>query len=212
MEDNNALQNSKIEGNTFIKCDQQLNAYRGGAADAGEGITFKNNVIESAKKTGIAYVTIFDYNSDTGKKNVDISGNTYSVDGMIDLVNVITSTISAEANEPVIIDYSTNEKALAKTTAGDKFYIGYDPNTDENVEYTRVDDVTYTGDVNAAEGVEDSVSGNAFYGDINEIPETKSGKYYAKAYIVNGEGETIWSQLIDCAVNWTQKIHRISWK
>lgn len=273
MEDNNALQNSKIEGNTFIKCDQQLNAYWGGAADAGEGITFKNNVIESAKKTGIAYVTIFDYNSDTGKKNVDISGNTYSVDGMIDLVNVITSTISAEANEPVIIDYSTNEKALAKTTAGDKFYIGYDPNTDENVEYTRVDDVTYTGDdgssytkqedavrgtmtdagyyekdgeklgvmrfsfnvttnadfgkiakagikyissddgdVGAAEGVEDSVSGNAFYGDINEIPETKSGKYYAKAYIVNGEGETIWSQLIDCAVNWTQKIHRISWK
>ncbi len=273
MEDNNALQSSKNEGNTFIKCDQPLNAYRGGAADAGEPITFKNNVIESAKKTGIAYVTIFDYNSDTGIKNVDISGNTYSVDGMIDLVNVITSTISAEANEPVIIDYSTNEKALAKTTAGDKFYIGYDPNTDENVEYTRVDDVTYTGDdgssytkqedavrgtmtdagyyekdgeklgvmrfsfnvtpnadfgkiakagikyissddgdVGAAEGVEDSVSGNAFYGDINEIPETKSGKYYTKEYIVNGEGETIWSQLIDCAVNWTQKIHRISWK
>ena len=41
MEDNNALQSSKIEGDTFIKCDQPLNAYRGGAADAGEGITFK---------------------------------------------------------------------------------------------------------------------------------------------------------------------------
>ena len=266
MEDNNALQSSKIEGNTFIKCDQPLNAYWGGAADAGEGITFKNNVIESAKKTGIAYVTIFDYNSGTGIKDVEISGNTYNVDSTIDLVNVITSAISAEENEPVIIDYSTNEKALAKTTAGDKFYIGYDPNTDENVEYTRVDDVTYTGndgssytkqedavwgtmidagyyekdgeklgvmrfsfnvtpdagfgkiakagikyissddgDVGTAEGVEDSISDNAFYGDINEIPETKSGKYYAKAYIVNGDGATIWSQLIDCAVNWTQK-------
>ena len=43
------------------------------------------------------------------------------------------------------------------------------------------------GDVGAAEDVEGSISGNAFYGDINEIPETKSGKYYAKAYIVNGE-------------------------
>ena len=61
------------------------------------------------------------------------------------------------------------------------------------------------GNVGAAEGVEDNISGNAFYGDINEIPKTKSGKYYAKAYIVNGEGKTVWSQLIDCAVNWTQK-------
>lgn len=60
------------------------------------------------------------------------------------------------------------------------------------------------GDVGEAKGVEDSISGNAFYGDINKIPNVKSGKYYAKAYVESGGG-TVWSQLIDCAVNWAQK-------
>ncbi len=59
-------------------------------------------------------------------------------------------------------------------------------------------------DVGEAKGVEDSISGNAFYGDINKIPNVKSGKYYAKAYVESGGG-TVWSQLIDCAVNWAQK-------
>ena len=73
------------------------------------------------------------------------------------------------------------------------------------IKYISSDD----GDVGAAEDVEGSISGNAFYGDINKIPDVKSGKYYAKAY-VESEGGTVWSQLIDCAVNWAQ--NRISWK
>ena len=51
------------------------------------------------------------------------------------------------------------------------------------------------GDVGEAKGVEDSISGNAFYGNINKIPDVKSGKYYAKAY-VESEGGTVWSQLM----------------
>ena len=52
--------------------------------------------------------------------------------------------------------------------------------------------ITKTGDI------------KAFYGDIVNIPEKTQGKYYAAAY-VKTEKEIIWSDIVNCSINWTQQ-------
>lgn len=64
---------------------------------------------------------------------------------------------------------------------------------------------------NTGDGIEDSTvkaeaneKSNSFYGDIKNIAEGDSGKYFAKAYITDGT-TTVWSDLLEGSVNWSRE-------
>lgn len=64
---------------------------------------------------------------------------------------------------------------------------------------------------NTGDGIEDSAvkaeaneKSNSFYGDIKNIAEGDSGKYFAKAYITDGT-TTVWSDLLEGSVNWSRE-------
>ena len=44
----------------------------------------------------------------------------------------------------------------------------------------------------------------AFYGDVAPIPQGTNGTYYAVGYAVLGNGSTLWSDIVECSVNWNR--------
>lgn len=55
------------------------------------------------------------------------------------------------------------------------------------------------------EGTTNTTTGS-FYGDIKNIEENSTAKYFAKAYIENANGEKIWAdELLEGSVNWSRE-------
>ena len=44
----------------------------------------------------------------------------------------------------------------------------------------------------------------AFYGDVASIPQGTNGTYYAVGYAVLENGSTVWSDIVECSVDWNR--------
>lgn len=60
---------------------------------------------------------------------------------------------------------------------------------------------TADGDFAAAKGVEGAWTNSAFYGDLVGIADGTTGTYCAKAYTKNADNNTVWSDVLDCAIS-----------
>lgn len=60
---------------------------------------------------------------------------------------------------------------------------------------------TADGDFTAAKGVEGVWTNNALYGNLVGIADGTTGTYYAKAYTKNADNNTVWSDVLDCAIS-----------
>ncbi len=60
---------------------------------------------------------------------------------------------------------------------------------------------TADGDFTATRGVEGARTNNALYGNLVGIADGTTVTYYAKAYTKNADNNTVWSDVLDCAIS-----------
>lgn len=67
-------------------------------------------------------------------------------------------------------------------------------------------------DLDTANGVKKTgdEASNSFYSDVTGIPEGTTGTFYAIGYIVDSNGNTIWSNIAECSPNFDRLFYQLS--
>ena len=128
MSDGSAMGDVVISGNTFTSVNEPVNVYWGQTGNEDDSIAITGNNFVSAKDADEIKITVHDYASTvtgtSGIDEIDISGNTYSAETEVVLVDAASDVSSSVENtlenvENVVVD--TKYAAVARIGA-DKYF------------------------------------------------------------------------------------------
>ena len=152
MSDNGALGTVEISGNTFEKVDAVCSMYWGNDSEGTQTVAIKNNTIKSPKtEGGTVGVFVHDYsvakNGTNAIDELEVSGNTCEngTDAVLAPIDMPSSSVNASEDDglTVIRNFSDAKRALARTNAGDDFYLNYNHTKAYNETYTKIDERSY---------------------------------------------------------------------